>query len=358
MISPEKVALKWRLQGFKLFKVRFYQAAIKCFQNSGDLDMVKRCEGFDLADRATKLRGQADSKMSLVKDKSNFLKKFERSDLKREAMGLKKESDSMMISAGHIFNEIDLNQLSAQCFFSAGDQKGASELFLKMNKFGQAAECFQALGKYRLAANLYAKASLFANAFESYERLEDWDGLIQCLHTFGDKLAPEERKAYIAKYFPLALNSVYQMYAGNDSENQTDGGGVLGGLSQENQTKIQAMKLKLKFQRSVSVIKEEDDGVYNEDDSLEEEEIDDDEESEQENQGNAGESNSKQSEIDEKNQKTRKVNEEKSEDSEDFSVLIDTSKKDQNDFEERKEGEDSSFEILEESKDSEGIVQN
>ena len=47
--------------------------------------------------------------MSLVKDKTNFLKKFERADLKREAIDLKKQSDVMMIKAGHIFNEINLN---------------------------------------------------------------------------------------------------------------------------------------------------------------------------------------------------------------------------------------------------------
>lgn len=38
--SPED----WKIQGIKLFRKRYYDQATKCFQNSGDIDLVKRCE--------------------------------------------------------------------------------------------------------------------------------------------------------------------------------------------------------------------------------------------------------------------------------------------------------------------------
>ena len=44
--DPVELQLKWRLQGFKLFKVKFYQAAVQCFTNSGDEKLVKRCEAY------------------------------------------------------------------------------------------------------------------------------------------------------------------------------------------------------------------------------------------------------------------------------------------------------------------------
>ena len=65
------------------------------------------------------------------------------------------------------------------------------------------------LGKLREAAQLYVSAGLFANAFECYERLEDWEGLVTCLHKNKDKLDWQERATYVEKYFPIALNSVY-----------------------------------------------------------------------------------------------------------------------------------------------------
>jgi hypothetical protein len=34
----------WKIQGIKLFKKRYYDQAIKCFNFSGDPDLVKRCE--------------------------------------------------------------------------------------------------------------------------------------------------------------------------------------------------------------------------------------------------------------------------------------------------------------------------
>lgn len=37
---------EWRIQGIKLFKKKYYEAAMKCFQNSQDDDLVKRCMAY------------------------------------------------------------------------------------------------------------------------------------------------------------------------------------------------------------------------------------------------------------------------------------------------------------------------
>ncbi len=158
-----------------------------------------------------------------------------------------------MKEAGNFFCEIDMNRHAAQCFFSAGDLKDSALLFEKMEKYGPSAECYLKLGQIRKAAQLYAKAQLFANAFDCYERLEDWEGLILCLHKFKDRFNPIERVSLIEKYFPIALNSVYNLYASLDPETQEAGDM----LSEENKGRIQQMKLRLKFQKSVSIIQEE-----------------------------------------------------------------------------------------------------
>ena len=128
------------------------------------------------------------------------------------------ESQASLSEAGRLFAEINMNKHAAQCFFSARNAVSAAELFLKMGKFGQAAESFYKLGNLRKAAGLYAQAELFANAFDCYERLEDWDGLILCLNRFKDKFNENERQSYIEKYFPIALNSLYQLFTNLDPE--------------------------------------------------------------------------------------------------------------------------------------------
>jgi hypothetical protein len=125
-------------------------------------------------------------------------------------------------------------------------------MFIKQSKYGPAAECYFKLGQLRKAAELYSDAKLFNNAFECYERLEEWDSLLQCLHRHKDAFDKQERAALLEKYLPIALNSVYHMYAQMSQSEYEDKH-----MTEENKGKLQQMKLKLKFQRSVSIIKEE-----------------------------------------------------------------------------------------------------
>jgi hypothetical protein len=124
------------LQGLKLFKVRYYNAAIQCFSNSGDPNLIKRCQAYSSADTGSELRGKYESNMGLAKDKNNGLKKHERAQMKKEAKDLLAESKARMNTAGILFSEIDMDQHAAQCFYSAGNTAGSAEIFFKQGKFG------------------------------------------------------------------------------------------------------------------------------------------------------------------------------------------------------------------------------
>ena len=49
----------------------------------------------------------------MYKDKTNFLKKNERMEYKREAQALREASKEKMRAAGHMFNEINMNNHAA-----------------------------------------------------------------------------------------------------------------------------------------------------------------------------------------------------------------------------------------------------
>ena len=125
-------------------------------------------------------------------------------------------------------------------------------MFESLVDYGQSAECYMKTKNYRKAAEYYAKAGLFANAFECYERLEDWEGLLLCLSHNKLFFKKEERESLIEKYFPIALNQLYHVYSNLDPALQGTG------MDEENRGKFQEMKIKLKFQKSISVIKEDD----------------------------------------------------------------------------------------------------
>ena len=52
---------QWLLQGIKLFKKKYYDAAIKCFENAVEKDLVTRCKAYQAADLGTKVMSDADS---------------------------------------------------------------------------------------------------------------------------------------------------------------------------------------------------------------------------------------------------------------------------------------------------------
>ena len=51
----------WKIQGIKLFQKKYYDQAIKCFNNSVNKNLVLRCEAHLLADKAEKLKNEANS---------------------------------------------------------------------------------------------------------------------------------------------------------------------------------------------------------------------------------------------------------------------------------------------------------
>eukprot|EP00347_Sterkiella_histriomuscorum_P003774 403362997 len=256
----------WRVQGIMLFKKRFYHSAIQCFRNSQDDKLVLRCQAYQHADKAQQLLGESDSKV--VQSKNKVYKKSERNQMKKEAKELKQDAFDQLEIAGSFFEKIGMNRHAAQCFCSAQKIERAAKMFESLVDYGQSAECYLKTKNYRKAAEYYAKAGLFANAFECYERLQDWEGLLMCLSQNKIFFKKEERESLIEKYFPIALNQLYHMYLSLDPSLQ------LAGVDEENRGKLQQMKIQLKFQKSISVIREEDENEDSEDSEEEENETD------------------------------------------------------------------------------------
>ncbi len=148
-----------------------------------------------------------------------------------------------MQAAKH-FQKVNMIKHAASCFFTGAQFKQAGELFEKVDCLGQAAECWLFDQQPLRAAKLFEKANLIAKAIDCYENAGAWEQLLNCLSKHKDYFKQEERESLVNKYVPVAINSMYRMYAE----------GAEGVEDEENKGKMQEMKIRLKYQKQVDMI--------------------------------------------------------------------------------------------------------
>jgi hypothetical protein len=135
MVNEGSSKDQWRLQGIKLFKKKYYDAAIKCFQNSEDQDLVTRCKAYQAADLGTTFMSDADSDTWRAQVFKNITKQEKRRLLK-EAKKLRSTSKKHYEQAGHMFAEIGMMKHAASCYYTAKAYGKAGEIFQELKQYG------------------------------------------------------------------------------------------------------------------------------------------------------------------------------------------------------------------------------
>lgn len=83
-IDSEARRKGWRAQGIKMFKRRFYEQAMKCFDHSGDKNLRQRARAYSLAEDAAKVQSEADAIQYRLDDQYKHLDKQQRRTLREE----------------------------------------------------------------------------------------------------------------------------------------------------------------------------------------------------------------------------------------------------------------------------------
>ena len=95
--SDESQKKGWRAQGIKMFKRRFYEQSVKCFEHSGDDQLRLRAVAYGLAEEASKVQSEADALQYRVKETQ--MTKPERRKLKEEIAVLHARATSLFKQA-------------------------------------------------------------------------------------------------------------------------------------------------------------------------------------------------------------------------------------------------------------------
>ena len=82
------------------------------------------------------------------------------------------------------FEEIDMMDEAASCYFTACSYSKAAELFIQLEQWVKVGECLMRIGKHRAleAAKFFEKGDLFMRSIECYEQLGEWELMLNCLN--------------------------------------------------------------------------------------------------------------------------------------------------------------------------------
>jgi hypothetical protein len=91
-----------------MFKRRFYEQAVKCFEHSGDEQLRLRAVAYGLAEEASKVQSEADALQYRLNQTQ--MTKAERRTMKEEIAALLVRGTSLFKQAATQFIEIDLKK--------------------------------------------------------------------------------------------------------------------------------------------------------------------------------------------------------------------------------------------------------
>lgn len=207
----------WRAQGVRMFRRKYYEQAMKCFENSGDIELKCRSEAYFLATSGSELSAEIDAlKYSLS---TETMKKSEKVEINDQIALKTEEMINSFRKAAETFGKLNLKMQSGQCYFSIQEYEKAALNFIEAGLLGQAGEAYFKLGKFIEAGELYEKAKVPSNAIIAYENAKDWERVLQCLYEFKDEFQYDQRTKLVKKYVQLALQAIFEEYE-NSQENE------------------------------------------------------------------------------------------------------------------------------------------
>ena len=200
----------WRIQGIKMFKRKYYEQAMKCFEHSKDEKLMLRAQAYMEASKGNELQSE---KEALKYQLSNSqLNKDEKEKMNEKINAIEKKMCESFSIAAKIFDSLSLLTQASQCYFSMGNYQKAADCFESLNLLSQAGEAYFKMGNYLRAGELYEKGNVPSNAIIAYEKVEQWEKILQCIHKFKSELAEDHRIKLVKKYIQLGLKAMFEEF--------------------------------------------------------------------------------------------------------------------------------------------------
>lgn len=96
-----------------MFKRRYYEQAMKCFDHSGDTHLKQRALAYKLAEDASKAQSEADSIQYRLEDQYKVIDKQQKRQMKAQIAEEQERSEKLFREAAEVFLSIDLRKQAA-----------------------------------------------------------------------------------------------------------------------------------------------------------------------------------------------------------------------------------------------------
>ena len=203
-------AAEWKKQGVRMFKNKYYEQAMKCFEKSGDEELKFRAQAYFMAENTSNKSSEISSKRMYIKQNvypySSYSKNMKRGllkTLKEEEKALRKD----FLKAGETFEKIGLLKQAAQCYFSAEKFIKAFNAYDKIGYHKQAAEAAYMMKDYQRAAEYYDKGGDYMRAIDCLAEIKQYEKVLDMVEKYKD-MPREQRESFAKKYVPLALKAL------------------------------------------------------------------------------------------------------------------------------------------------------
>ena len=206
----------WRAQGIRMFRRKYYEQAMKCFEHSGDTALRLRAEAYYEASRGSELTAELETLRYSLEVETNT--KEEKKHMVDKMAERAKSIQDAFGTAAKMFDSMALNMQAGQCYFSVQNYPRAAECFEKAGLHGQAGEAYFKMEQYIKAGELYEQGKVPSNAIIAYEKAKDWERVLQCIHNFGHMFSYDHKMKLIKRYIQLALQAAFEEYEAAQEE--------------------------------------------------------------------------------------------------------------------------------------------
>jgi hypothetical protein len=252
-IAEKASPAEWRKQGVAMYRRKFYAAAMRCFENSGDEEYRSRAECFFIAEQAGRCASHLEEAVASLRNRlalsalggrfnysatstsaaaataaaTSSAEAFERDHWTQEMRDLKVKSLGLYLEAAQRFSAAGLTRQAAAFFSLAGEPSRAAEMFAVMGAHLDAARNYSMAGCHREAGKYALLGGDPELAFLSFDRCGAHSEFESVLVTggAGGHVGPREWMDLVRKYFaralaasPVAASATFELLGGLAAE--------------------------------------------------------------------------------------------------------------------------------------------
>ncbi|EAS04219.2 hypothetical protein TTHERM_00298300 (macronuclear) [Tetrahymena thermophila SB210] len=201
----------WYQQGINMFKNKYYQQAIKCFEKIGKEKLIQQAKlHLELQNCSKEIQNTQNELQILKLNHGQYasLNQSSKNNLKFQFCKKLNSLKQSLSNLGDQFYQIDQKNQAAQCYFNSEQYEMAGKIYEELQLYNQAAESYLlSNSQLHKAAEIYEKLNHLEQAIHILELQENWKQIILLLSRNPQYKITDDQKSL---YTENCLKQIFQ----------------------------------------------------------------------------------------------------------------------------------------------------